>query len=123
MSLSKKLIHLLVCLLALASSSQLLVLAAPEGKKSKTEATSSNDKSKAQADQTVANKRAEKIVPVDINSASKEELMKVAGIGTRYSDEIIKGRPYKTKSQLLSRKILPAAVYKAVADKIIARQK
>lgn len=60
---------------------------------------------------------------IDINSASKEELQTISGIGTTYSDAIIKGRPYKNKRQLLSRKIVPENVYAKIADKIIAKQK
>ncbi len=67
--------------------------------------------------------KSDKTALVDINSASKEELMKIAGIGTSYSDEIIKGRPYKSKKQLVSRNILPDAVFRKVTDKIIAKQK
>jgi competence protein ComEA len=59
---------------------------------------------------------------IDINSASKEQLMSLPGIGEAYSKKIIDGRPYKMKSQLKSRKIVPAATYDKIADKIIAIQ-
>jgi hypothetical protein len=38
---------------------------------------------------------------VDINSATKEALMKLPGIGDAYSDKILKGRPYKGKNELV----------------------
>jgi DNA uptake protein ComE-like DNA-binding protein len=59
---------------------------------------------------------------VDINAASKEELTALAGIGDAYSQKIIDGRPYSTKRDLLTRKIIPQATYDQVKDKIIAHR-
>jgi DNA uptake protein ComE-like DNA-binding protein len=59
---------------------------------------------------------------IDINTATKEELMAFKGIGDKYSDKIIAGRPYAKKDQLVSKNILPEATYKKLADKIIATQ-
>ena len=55
---------------------------------------------------------------VNINSASREELADLSGIGEAYADKVIEGRPYKNKKELKTRKILPAPNYKQVADKI-----
>ncbi|MBT9589186.1 helix-hairpin-helix domain-containing protein [bacterium] len=60
---------------------------------------------------------------IDINSANEKTLMTIPGIGTAYSKKIVAGRPYKSKDQLVSRKILPQGVYEKVKDQIIARQK
>jgi DNA uptake protein ComE-like DNA-binding protein len=59
---------------------------------------------------------------VDINSASAEDLDKLPNIGKARADAIIKGRPYKGKDELLSRKILTPSVYKGIKNKIIAKQ-
>jgi len=60
---------------------------------------------------------------LDINSATKEQLDALVGIGEARSDAIIKGRPYKGKDELYQKKIIPKAVYDKIKDKIIAKQK
>jgi competence protein ComEA len=67
-------------------------------------------------------KMAPAAVKIDINTASKEELMAFKGIGDKYSDKIIAGRPYAKKDQLVSKNILPEATYKKLSDQIIATQ-
>jgi competence protein ComEA len=59
---------------------------------------------------------------VDINSATKAQLSALPGIGDKYSDKIIAGRPYANKSQLVSKKVLPQGVYSKISGMIIAKQ-
>ena len=59
---------------------------------------------------------------VDLNSASKAELEALPGIGEAYSQKIIDGRPYKSKAELVSRKIIPASTYEKIRNKVVARQ-
>jgi DNA uptake protein ComE-like DNA-binding protein len=60
---------------------------------------------------------------IDINSASKDQLDALPGIGSARADAIIKGRPYKGKDELVQKKVIPQNVYNGIKDKIIARQK
>ncbi len=59
---------------------------------------------------------------IDINSATKDQLDALPGIGSAYSQKIIDGRPYNSKRDLLTRKILPQSTYDGVQDKIIAHR-
>lgn len=59
---------------------------------------------------------------VDLNTATKEQLSALPGIGDVYSQKIIDNRPYKQKTELVGRKVLSQAVYKKIAALVIAKQ-
>ncbi len=59
---------------------------------------------------------------VDINSATREQLMKLPAIGEAIAGKIIAGRPWANKSQLLSKNVLTKSAYDKVAPLIVAKQ-
>ncbi|KQP28422.1 DNA-binding protein [Methylobacterium sp. Leaf102] len=60
---------------------------------------------------------------IDLNSASPAELDALPGIGAARAAAIVKGRPYRGKDELVSKKVLSQGVYDGIKDKVIAKQK
>jgi len=59
---------------------------------------------------------------IDVNSASKEELDALPGIGDTYAQKIIDGRPYNSKSDVVRKGVLPQATYDKIKDQVTARR-
>ena len=50
---------------------------------------------------------ADKAEPLDINTATADQLIALPGIGDAYSERIIKHRPYQRKDELVQKMVLP----------------
>jgi competence protein ComEA len=60
---------------------------------------------------------------VDINSASRDELKTLPGIGDAEAARIIAARPYPSKAKLVEDKVLTSQTYWALEELIVAVQK
>jgi DNA uptake protein ComE-like DNA-binding protein len=58
---------------------------------------------------------------VDLNNASRDDLMTLDGIGEVRADAIIRARPFRAKTELVERRLIPESLYDKIADKVMAR--
>ena len=63
----------------------------------------------------------ERIVIVDINSASVEEIEEIV-IDELLAQRIVENRPYANKRQLVSRELVTLEQYDEIKDRIVARR-
>lgn len=66
--------------------------------------------------------KSHKAAQVDVNTASKEELMTLPGVTDPIAEKIIAGRPFKTKAELVGKQILTRAEYAKLRGRVIAKQ-
>ena len=58
---------------------------------------------------------------IDLNSASRDDLMTLEGIGEVRADAIIRARPFKAKTELVERRLVPESLYDKISDKVMTR--
>lgn len=91
---------------------------------SATKSKKGEDKNVTAASQTATtakeNGESAKTAKIDINSASKDELMTLKGIGDKTADKIIADRPYRSKRDLVTKKIVGQKEYNDIKDQIVA---
>jgi DNA uptake protein ComE-like DNA-binding protein len=60
--------------------------------------------------------------PLDLNSATREQLRDLPGIGDAYAQKIIDGRPYQSRFDLLRKQVIPASTYRKISGMVVVRQ-
>jgi competence protein ComEA len=60
--------------------------------------------------------------PLNLNTATKEDLLKLPGITPAQADRIIAGRPYDDPKDLVTRRILPKTEYDKISDRLTAKK-
>lgn len=60
--------------------------------------------------------------PVDLNSASKAQLMSLPGMDGASADRVIAGRPYSSEHELLEKHIVSRDEYNKIADSITVKK-
>lgn len=56
---------------------------------------------------------------LNINQASRQDIMSVLGLDSDTADRIIEHRPYPSKLDLLGRMVVPEDIYMNIKDKIV----
>ncbi len=60
---------------------------------------------------------------VDINSASRQQLQTLPGIGSAEADRIVACRPYLSKAELVTKQVMPTGPFLTLKHRVIALQK
>lgn len=107
-----KRLAVLVCALALLLSA---------GTPARAQATSNSSQTTTTTRKTTRRSAASSS-KIDINTATKQELETLPGIGPATSQKIMAGRPYRAKSDLLKSKIVTRSEYEKIKDSIVAHR-
>jgi competence protein ComEA len=57
----------------------------------------------------------------DLNTASKDQLMKLAGVDDATADKIIAARPYKSKKDLVSKNVMSQSEYDRIHQHVMVK--
>jgi competence protein ComEA len=107
----------MLVLIALAAALTLPVIALADDATPSTPATGSTmakPAAKAKA-ATMAHPR------IDLNTATKEELMKEPGVTDETAEKIIAARPFKSRAELLSKKLVTRAEYAKLRTHVMVK--
>jgi DNA uptake protein ComE-like DNA-binding protein len=59
--------------------------------------------------------------PLDLNTATKEQLVSLPGVTGPEANRVIAGRPYSEAGDVVKRRIMPKTEYDKIADRVTAK--
>jgi len=92
----------------------------PRPKKTPTKVLDKNLAAQRQNEILAQRKAAAKIKLVSLNSASKDDLKTLPGIGDDEAKRIIAGRPYGSKAWLVTKGIVSSGIYDGIRKLVVA---
>ncbi len=60
--------------------------------------------------------------PLDLNTATKDQLLSLPGVTAAEADRVIAGRPYGEAGDVVTRRIMPKTEYERIADRVTAKK-
>ncbi len=60
--------------------------------------------------------------PLDLNTATKDQLLSLPGVTAAEADGVIARRPYNEPGELVTRRIMPKTEYDKIADRVTAKK-
>jgi DNA uptake protein ComE-like DNA-binding protein len=59
---------------------------------------------------------------LDLNTATKDQLLSLPGVTAAEADRVIAGRPYNEPGEVVTRRIMPKTEYDKIADRVTAKK-
>jgi DNA uptake protein ComE-like DNA-binding protein len=59
---------------------------------------------------------------LDLNTATKDQLLSLPGVTAAAADRVIAGRPYNEPGEVVTRRIMSKAEYDKIADQVTAKK-
>jgi DNA uptake protein ComE-like DNA-binding protein len=60
--------------------------------------------------------------PLDLNTATKEQLLSLPGVTEAEANRVIAGRPYTEPGDVVTRRIMAKTEYDKIADRVTAKK-
>jgi DNA uptake protein ComE-like DNA-binding protein len=60
--------------------------------------------------------------PLDLNTATKEQLLTLPGVTPLQADRVIAKRPYNQPGELVTRRVMPKPEYDKIADRLTVKK-
>ena len=120
--MSVKKLLLLLSALVLATSLSFAQNDQTGASTSSNQSTTTTTTKKARKSSTASDTSSKTSGKLDLNTATKDQLMSLPGITDADAQKIIDGRPYRAKNQLLSKGIISKDEYAKIKGQIIAHR-